>query len=44
MRLNSLHLRLTLALLAAAALGAWLGAVLLSPSVSAWWAGCSRSS
>jgi nitrogen fixation/metabolism regulation signal transduction histidine kinase len=38
MRLNSLHLRLTLALLAAAALGAWLGAVLLSPSVSAWWA------
>ena len=38
MRLNSLHLRLTAALLAAAALGAWLCAALLSPAVSAWWA------
>ena len=38
MRLNSLHLRLTAALLAAAALGAWLCAALLSPAVNAWWA------
>jgi len=38
MRLNSLHLRLTVALLAAAGLGAGLGVALLSPTVRTWWA------